>query len=236
MGRNCGCDCCWMTTLINSSTSSVSPESLWPSLNQQNIAGAKSPRASNARDGDTSGSEPWGEEARFFTESRLLQRAIKVRLLSAPASLGASPFQSGPTPAAASGKGTNGGQGLPAPTTGGASVIIGMALHPNGNIAEFLCSAGLAKVIDVSESSHRSKHCSTFRLARSGTPASLRNKAVSIVFEQRRNPPRTRDSACGRDTVLPPPRAMRPTAMPRRQRPRVPASMLRWSGCGVPTS
>ncbi|RSH91298.1 hypothetical protein EHS25_009597 [Saitozyma podzolica] len=113
-----------------------------------NIAGAKSPRASNARDGDTSGSEPWGEEARFFTESRLLQRAIKVRLLSAPASLGASPFQSGPTPAAASGKGTNGGQGLPAPTTGGASVIIGMALHPNGNIAEFLCSAGLAKVID----------------------------------------------------------------------------------------
>lgn len=64
-------------------------------------------------------------QAKFFTEVRLLQRQIKVRLLSAPASLGASPFQSGPTPAAAAGK-TN-GFGLPAPAAGGASFIIGTA-------------------------------------------------------------------------------------------------------------
>ncbi|WWC61150.1 uncharacterized protein I303_103729 [Kwoniella dejecticola CBS 10117] len=109
------------------------------------LAGAKAPRASAGRDNDTSSAEPWGEEAKFFTEVRMLQRAIKVRLLSAPVSLGASAFQSGPTPAGA--KSAN-GNGLPAPSSGGASIIIGIAKHPNGNIAEFLCGAGLAKVID----------------------------------------------------------------------------------------
>ncbi|WWC90066.1 uncharacterized protein L201_004999 [Kwoniella dendrophila CBS 6074] len=111
------------------------------------LAGAKSPRASAGRENDPSTAEPWGEEAKFFTEVRMLQRSIKVRLLSAPVSLGASPFQSGPTPAG-SAKSANGTNGLPAPTSGGASVIIGTAKHPNGNIAEFLCGAGLAKVID----------------------------------------------------------------------------------------
>ncbi|WVF72237.1 hypothetical protein IAT40_007049 [Kwoniella sp. CBS 6097] len=111
------------------------------------LAGAKSPRASFGRDGDVSLSEPWGEEAKFFTEVRMLQRAIKVQLLSAPMTLGAAPFQSGPTPAAAN-KPPATSNGLPAPTVGGASVIIGIAKHPNGNIAEFLCAAGLAKVID----------------------------------------------------------------------------------------
>ncbi|KAL1405286.1 hypothetical protein Q8F55_008913 [Vanrija albida] len=100
------------------------------------VAGAKSPRAGTQRDGETTGAEPWGEEAKFFTEVRLLQRLIKVRLLSAPVSLGASPL-AGPTP---------GGQ-LPAPTAG-ASFIIGQAIHPNGHIADFLAAAGLAKVID----------------------------------------------------------------------------------------
>ncbi|WVR05260.1 hypothetical protein IAU60_002272 [Kwoniella sp. DSM 27419] len=110
------------------------------------LAGAKSPRATMGRDTEVSNAEPWGEEAKFFTEVRMLQRAIKVQLLSAPVSLGASPFQAGPTPAAA---GKNGANGLPAaPSSGGSSFIIGIAKHPNGNIAEFLCSAGLAKVID----------------------------------------------------------------------------------------
>lgn len=95
------------------------------------VAGAKSPRAAG-RDGDSA--EPWGEEAKFFTEVRLLQRPVKVRLLSAPAS-GPAPF-----PAATEG-------GLPAPSQG-ASFFIGQAIHPNGNIAEFLAAAGLAKVID----------------------------------------------------------------------------------------
>lgn len=95
------------------------------------IAGAKSPRAAG-REGDAA--EPWGEEAKFFTEVRLLQRPVKVRLLSAPAS--------GPAPFPASTEG-----GLPAPSQG-ASFFIGQAIHPNGNIAEFLAAAGLAKVID----------------------------------------------------------------------------------------
>ncbi|WRT67103.1 uncharacterized protein IL334_004069 [Kwoniella shivajii] len=111
------------------------------------LAGAKSPRASMGRENDASNAEPWGEEAKFFSEVRMLQRSIKVRLLSAPVSLGASPFQSGPTPAGAT-KAGHGANGLPAPSSGGASVIIGIAKHPNGNIAEFLCGAGLAKVID----------------------------------------------------------------------------------------
>jgi staphylococcal nuclease domain-containing protein 1 len=61
-------------------------------------------------------------QAKFFTEVRLLQRAIKVRLLSAPVSLSAAAM-SGPTPAAAAGK----GNALPAPSAGGASIIIGTA-------------------------------------------------------------------------------------------------------------
>lgn len=77
------------------------------------VAGAKSPRASMIRDGQSSGAEPWGDEAKFFTEVRLLQRPIKVRLLSAPVSLNAA---SGPTPDGS----------LPAPSTG-ASFIIGQA-------------------------------------------------------------------------------------------------------------
>lgn len=59
-------------------------------------------------------------QAKSFTETRILQRAIKVRLLSAPVSLGN--LQSGPTPAAASK--SNGG--LP-PAPGGASFMIGIA-------------------------------------------------------------------------------------------------------------
>jgi staphylococcal nuclease domain-containing protein 1 len=77
------------------------------------IAGAKSPRASVTRDGETQAAEPWGEEAKFFTEARLLQRHIKVRLLSAPVSLNSAPFQTK-------------GSGLPAPAQG-ASFIIGQA-------------------------------------------------------------------------------------------------------------
>lgn len=74
-------------------------------------AGAKSPRASTMRDGEVTGAEAWGEEAKFFTEARILQRQIKVRLLSAPASLGPTPFQA------------SGESGLPAPSAGPAFII-----------------------------------------------------------------------------------------------------------------
>jgi staphylococcal nuclease domain-containing protein 1 len=77
------------------------------------VAGAKSPRASVVRDGEATGAEPWGEEAKYFTEIRLLQRPIKVRLLSAPVPHGA-PL-GGPVDS-----------GLPAPSTG-AAFIIGQA-------------------------------------------------------------------------------------------------------------
>lgn len=80
-------------------------------------------------------------QAKFFTESRLLQRAVKVQLLSAPVSLGAVP-QPG-----AGGKSSN-GFGLPAPQTQSSNIMIGTAMHPVGNIAEFLLGAGLAKIID----------------------------------------------------------------------------------------
>ncbi|KAL0565818.1 hypothetical protein V5O48_016203 [Marasmius crinis-equi] len=92
------------------------------------LAGVRSPRASS-KQGETA--EPWGEEAKFFTESRLLQRPVKVQILSLPTST-ATPFQS-----AANNN---------APAT--ASVFIGNVLHPVGNIAEFLVGAGLARVVD----------------------------------------------------------------------------------------
>ena len=66
------------------------------------------------------------QQAKFFTEVRILQRQIKVRLLSAPVSLGNAPFPSGPTPAAAAKSGNSGLPALPAPGAG-ATVIIGMA-------------------------------------------------------------------------------------------------------------
>lgn len=107
---------------------------------KQTLAGAKSPRAFSGRDAEYGNSEPWGEEvspdpptwlyqsmpngltrqAKFFTEIRLLQRPIKVRLLSAPASLGAPPSM---------GSAKSNGNGLPAlPSAGNAATnIIGTA-------------------------------------------------------------------------------------------------------------
>ncbi|KAF8743984.1 hypothetical protein AX14_013386 [Amanita brunnescens Koide BX004] len=91
------------------------------------LAGVKSPRAA-AKPGEAS--EPLGEEAKFFTESRLLQRLVHVHILSLPNAT-AIPFQSSSTSAPVS-----------------ASVFIGTVLHPAGNIAEFLVAAGLARVVD----------------------------------------------------------------------------------------
>jgi staphylococcal nuclease domain-containing protein 1 len=90
------------------------------------LAGVRSARASS-KQGEPS--EPWGEEAKFFTESRLLQRAVKVTILSVPSST-VTPFGSTNT--------------APPP----ASIFIGTVSHPAGNIAEFLVSSGLARIVD----------------------------------------------------------------------------------------
>ncbi|CDO69288.1 hypothetical protein BN946_scf184976.g7 [Trametes cinnabarina] len=92
------------------------------------LAGVRSPRVAS-KPGEVS--EQWGEEAKFFTESRLLQRYVKVNLLSVP-NAAPTPFQAGANAAA------------PPPAT----IFIGSVLHPAGNIAEFLVSAGLARVVD----------------------------------------------------------------------------------------
>ncbi|KAJ7346725.1 hypothetical protein DFH08DRAFT_914727 [Mycena albidolilacea] len=92
------------------------------------LAGVRSARASS-KQGEPS--EPWGEEAKFFTESRLLQRPVRVQILSLPTS-SATPFQSG----------ANGNAPPPA------SIFIGSVLHPAGNVAEHLVAAGLARVVD----------------------------------------------------------------------------------------
>ena len=109
------------------------------------LAGVRAARASS-RQGEVS--ETWGEEVclcpqctdpfslmttfqgKFFTESRLLQRYVRVQLLSLPTST-ATPFQSS-------------GNAAPAP----ASIFIGNVLHPAGNVAEHLVAAGLARVVD----------------------------------------------------------------------------------------
>ncbi|KAI0356228.1 transcription factor [Trametes cingulata] len=92
------------------------------------LAGVRCPRVAS-KPGETS--EQWGEEAKFFTESRLLQRYVKVNLLSLP-NAAPTPFQSGANATA------------PPP----ASIFIGTVLHPAGNVAEHLVSAGLARVVD----------------------------------------------------------------------------------------
>ncbi|KAI9442378.1 transcription factor [Lactarius indigo] len=91
------------------------------------LTGARSPRAAS-KQGETS--EPWADEAKYFTESRLLQRAVKVQLLSLPTTT-ATPFQTNSSTS-------------PAP----ASIFIGIVLHPAGNIAEFLLGAGLAHFVE----------------------------------------------------------------------------------------
>jgi hypothetical protein len=58
------------------------------------LAGVRASRASG-KPGETS--EPFGEEGKFFTETRLLQRGVKVTLRSLPGSTAASPFQSSGT-------------------------------------------------------------------------------------------------------------------------------------------
>ncbi|KAJ7188134.1 hypothetical protein C8R46DRAFT_10891 [Mycena filopes] len=92
------------------------------------LAGVRSPRTSS-KQGEPS--ETWGEEAKFFTESRLLQRPVRVQILSLPTST-ATPFQSG----------ANGSAPPPA------SIFIGTVLHPAGNVAEHLVASGLARVVD----------------------------------------------------------------------------------------
>ncbi|GBE81492.1 Staphylococcal nuclease domain-containing protein [Sparassis crispa] len=91
------------------------------------LAGVKCARVSS-KPGE---SEPWAEEAKFFTECRLLQRAVRVQILSLP-NAAATPFQ-----IAAS--------ATPPPP---ASIFIGTVLHPAGNIAELLVASCLARVVD----------------------------------------------------------------------------------------
>ncbi|KIP01963.1 hypothetical protein PHLGIDRAFT_131000 [Phlebiopsis gigantea 11061_1 CR5-6] len=92
------------------------------------LAGVRSPRVASKPD-ETS--EPFGEEAKFFTETRLLQRQVTVHLLSLPNAT-ATPFQSSAASA-------------PAP----ASIFIGTVIHAQGgNIAEHLVANGLARVVD----------------------------------------------------------------------------------------
>lgn len=69
-------------------------------------------------------------QAKFFTESRLLQRPVRVLVLSLPAPT-AQPFAASANSAP------------PAP----ASLFIGTVLHPAGNVAEHLVATGLANVV-----------------------------------------------------------------------------------------
>lgn len=101
------------------------------------LAGIKAPRVTGGGGASPADvSEAFGEEAKFFVESRLLQRNLKVTLLSVPQPVATpTPFgsvASSATPAA--------------PLT--ASVLIGLAIHPVGDIAQFLLSAGLARCVD----------------------------------------------------------------------------------------
>ncbi|KAG0706093.1 hypothetical protein DFH29DRAFT_903564 [Suillus ampliporus] len=91
------------------------------------LAGVRCARTSS-KQGELS--EPWAEEAKFFTESRLLQRSVRVIILSLPTST-ATPFQAGAN--------------APPPP---ASIFIGTVLHPAGNVAEHLVATGLARVVD----------------------------------------------------------------------------------------
>lgn len=98
------------------------------------LAGLKAPKTSS--DPASFAAEPLAEDAKFFVESRLLQREVKCVLISSPASLGQSPLQQQP---AANGN----GNGASAP-----AFFVGLVRAPQGSIGDFLVGAGLAKVLD----------------------------------------------------------------------------------------
>jgi staphylococcal nuclease domain-containing protein 1 len=87
-------------------------------------------------------------QAKFFTESRLLQRSVRVQILSLPTST-ATPFQasSNTAPPAAASLFVGIGQ-----CSSKYSITLGtdpkIVLHPAGNVAEHLVAAGLARVVD----------------------------------------------------------------------------------------
>ncbi|KAM6502195.1 hypothetical protein JOM56_002172 [Amanita muscaria] len=100
------------------------------------LAGVKSPRAA-VKPGEIS--EPFGDEAKFFTESRLLQRPVRVQILSLPISTATAFQQSGNT-APASVRGTS--------YRFRTCITSTPVLHPAGNVAEFLVAAGLCRIVD----------------------------------------------------------------------------------------
>ncbi|GAA5915362.1 uncharacterized protein JCM6883_006810 [Sporobolomyces salmoneus] len=93
------------------------------------IAGLRAPRSGNLATAGREDSEEFGDESKFFLESRLLQRLVKITLLSLP------------TPSLSSAA-ANGG------AVQSASLFLGTIQHPAGNIAALLVSSGLAKIID----------------------------------------------------------------------------------------
>src|SRR3954452_12427060 len=82
-----------------------------------NISGIKAPVVRKDVPDVEDSVEPFGEEAKYFVETRLLQKSVKVIL-----------------------------EGL----SGNNQTFFASILHPAGNIAEALLSAGLAKVSDRS--------------------------------------------------------------------------------------
>ncbi|MBW0476193.1 hypothetical protein O181_015908 [Austropuccinia psidii MF-1] len=104
------------------------------------MAGVRSPRsklyvsqaqADGAGAGSTTDAEPFGDEAKFFTESRLLQRNVTITLISLP------------TPQAA-----NLASQAQAQQPMLVSSFIGVAQHPAGSISAHLLANGLARVVD----------------------------------------------------------------------------------------
>lgn len=93
------------------------------------LAGIRAPRSGNLSGREDIQGDEFGDEARFFVESRLLQRLIHVTLLSLP------------TPTPAPGSAQNGH----APQV---SLFLGTVHHPAGNIAALLVSVGLARIVD----------------------------------------------------------------------------------------
>ncbi|KAJ2858245.1 hypothetical protein GGI22_003345 [Coemansia erecta] len=86
------------------------------------LAGVKAPVVRTNVPGQPDFAEPFGEEAKFHVEVRLLQQDVKVRLESLP-----------------HGAASNG-------------AFVGNIIHPAGNISEWLVSSGYAKVADMSVS------------------------------------------------------------------------------------
>lgn len=117
------------------------------------MAGIRAPRAP-ANSEDVSNAEPCGAEARFFTESRLLQRNVSLELLGLP----------------------------PNSAVSASPILVGVVKHPAGSISALLASYGFARCVDLHAALLGADRMADLRKAEADAKAARRGLWQSVAL------------------------------------------------------